>query len=113
MISGLYCAWGNYPIKKAKGIHMAGNRFIIDNKWVYGKTWQLQFTNNFQQNKLTNLLISWGVINYPDLKMHVMKNLKIYVNNKLIEFNKIIINDENYKQLTNEQSLLYNCLFIN
>jgi hypothetical protein len=113
MINGLYCAWGNCPIKKANGTHMAGNRFMIDNKWVYGKTWQLQFTNNFDQNKLTNLLMIWGIINYPDLKEHVMKNLKIYVNNKLIEFNKININDENYNQLTNEQRLLYNCLFIN
>ena len=112
MINGLYCAWGNCSIKKAYGIHMAGNRFIINNKWVYGKTWQLQFTNDFKQNKLTNLLMIWGIINYPKLKNYVMKDLKIYCNNNLIKFNEININDQNYNQLKSDQKLLYKYLFI-
>ena len=111
MINGLYCAWGNCSIKKVYGIHMAGNRFIINNKWVYGKTWQLQLTNTFEQNTLTNLLIIWGIINYPKLKKNIMKNLKIYVNNNFINFNEIILNDNNYNNLTNDQKLLYNNLF--
>ena len=112
MINGLYCAWGKCSIKKAYGIHMAGNRFIINNKWVYGKTWQLQFTNDFKQNKLTNLLMIWGIINYPKLKNYVMKDLKIYCNNNLIKFNEININDQNYNQLKSDQKLLYKYLFI-
>lgn len=111
MINALYCAFGNCPIKKAYGIHMAGNRFIIDNKWVYGKTWQLQLTTKFEQNELSNLLMIWGLINYPQLKDHVMKFLKIYVNNNFVKFNEININDNNYNNLTNDQKLLYNYLF--
>ena len=29
---------------------MAGNRFFINNEWNYGKSWQLQLTNNFETN---------------------------------------------------------------
>ena len=111
MINGLYCAWGNCSIKKVYGIHMAGNRFIINNKWVYGKTWQLQFTNDFEQNKLTNLLMIWGIINYPKLKKNILKNLKIYVNNNFINFNEIIYSDINFNNLTLDQQLLHKYLF--
>lgn len=110
MINGLYCAWGNCSVKKAYGIHMAGNRFMINNKWVYGKTWQLQLTNNFEQNKLTNLLMVWGITNYPKLKKYIMKNLKIYINDTFIKFNQININDTNYNSLTLDQQLLHKYL---
>jgi hypothetical protein len=111
MINGLYCAWGNYDLTKAYGMHMAGNRFRIDNKWIFRKTWQLQFTDNFEQNKLTNLLMIWGLVNYPKLKKYIMKNLKIYCNNIFVDFNKIIINDVNFNKLTSDQQLLYIYLF--
>ena len=106
MINGLYCAWGNCSIKKVYGIHMAGNRFLINNKWIYAKTWQLQLTNNFEQNILTNLLMIWGIINYPKLKKYIMKDLKIFVDNNFVDFNKIIKNDNNYNKLTSDQQLL-------
>lgn len=111
MINGLYCAWGNCSIKKVYGIHMAGNRFMINNKWFYGKTWQLQLTNDFEQNKLTNLLMIWGLINYPKLKKNIMKNLKIYVNNNFINFNEINYRDITFDNLTVDQQLLYKYLF--
>ena len=113
MINGVYCAWGNCSLKKVYGIHMAGNRFIIDNNWIYSKTWQLQLTNDFEQNKLTNLLMIWGIIQFPELKKHVMKSLKIYCNNNILNFNEISINDINYNKLTTEQKLLHKYLFIN
>jgi alpha-N-acetylglucosamine transferase len=113
MINGLYCAWGNCSIKKVYGIHMAGNRFMINDNWHYKKTWQLQLTDNFKQNMLTNLLMIWGILNYPKLKKNTMKNLKIYVNNNFVDFDKIIINDVNFNSLTFDQQLLHKYLHPN
>ena len=109
MINGLYCAWANCNIKNIYGIHMAGNRVYINNKLIYGKTWQIQVMDYFSDfNKLTNLLMVWGIINYPELRNHVMKDLKIYIDSKFVKLNEIDKESIEYKSLSKEQKILFN-----
>ena len=110
MIDGRYCAWGIHKNNKdCYGMHMAGLKYNINNKWINYKTWMVQIPEEDGFNKITNEMTIWGIHKFPELKSILMKNLKIYINNKLIDFDKITF--FNFINLTKSQQKLYNLLY--
>ena len=84
-----YNVWGGLSNKKIYGLHMAGLRFKINNKDVFGKTWNYQTLFNSAYDKITNETLMWGI-----------KNIKIKEDYDKIFFNNLQIilkNDETIK----------------
>ena len=111
MIDGSYCKWGNYDSdKNINGIHMAGLKYLINNKWINAKTWEIQILKDDGFNVISNLITIWGILKYPKLKDFLMQNLKIYDGKNLINLSDIIIHDDLYNKLLTSQKFLHKIL---
>lgn len=105
MIDGNYCAWFNSPDLDIKGIHMAGLKYFVNDKYKLYKTWMLQMNKDDDLNDLTNEVSIWGLNNYPELKNYLFKDLKIVIFDEAINIKEI---DELKFILLNEnQQILY------
>jgi hypothetical protein len=102
-ISGLYNAWGFDKIN-VYGLHMAG-LFRTDKKKINFKTWEFQPNDENAYNLHTNLTFIYGLIKYPELKKHILKNLYISINDKLYKLNECYKN-----KLSPTQMVLYDLL---
>ena len=111
MIDGRYCMWGVHENnnKVCYGMHMAGLKYNINDRWENYKTWMVQIPQEDGFNKITNQMVIWGISKFPELKSILMKNLKIYINNKLIDFDKITFFI--FINLTDSQQELHNSLY--
>lgn len=109
MIDGRYCAWGKHSDEEIYGMHMAGIKYEIQGQWKNYKNWMVQIPTEDGFNNITNETAIWGIINYPALNGILMANLKIYIGEKLIDFNKIAF--LYFIQLTESQQELHNILY--
>jgi hypothetical protein len=109
MIDGKYCAWGAHTNEEIYGMHMAGLKYEINDKWINYKSWMVQIPIEDGFNKTTNETVIWGLNKYPELKSVLMKNLKIICGKNLIEFDKIPFFV--FLNLTNSQQELHNFLY--
>lgn len=109
MIDGRYCAWGKHTDDEIFGMHMAGLKYEINGKWENYKSWMVQIPIEDGFSTIVNETVIWGIINYPALKPILMANLKIYINNRLINFDKIAF--LYFIQLTESQQELHNLLY--
>lgn len=75
-INHFYNSWG-YHNDKCKSLHMAGLFYIINNKKVNAKTWQIQNKTPDCFNIKTNEIGNWGIQKYKNLENILFKNLKI------------------------------------
>lgn len=85
MIDGRFCAWGFREEVDTCGVHMAGLRYLVNDKWTHYKTWMLQIPVEDGMNNVTNQTCLWGFKKYPKLKNILMKNLKFYIYGSLKE----------------------------
>jgi len=109
MIDGIYCSWGNHSDEEIFGMHMAGLKYKINDQWKNYKTWMVQIPIEDGFNKITNQMVIWGINKYPELKSLLMTKLKLYIGNKLIDFNKISLFI--FIKLTDSQQELHNILY--
>jgi hypothetical protein len=109
MIDGRYCAWGKHSDEEIYGMHMAGLKYEIQGQWKNYKSWMVQIPIEDGFSTITNEIAIWGIINYPALKGILMANLKIYIGEKLIDFDKIAF--LYFIQLTESQQELHNILY--
>lgn len=109
MIDGKYCAWGAHNDNDIYGLHMAGLKYYINNKWKTYKSWMVQtfYDNGF--NDKSNDIAIWGLNNYPKLKELFMNNIKIIKKNKLINFINMSLLD--FINLSESQRDLHNLLY--
>ena len=84
MIDGLYASWGHK--NDSLGMHMAGLKYLINGEMKEYKAWQIQIPEDDGFNPITNLVAIWGLENYPMLHKYLMKELKIRIDYKLINF---------------------------
>ena len=103
MIDCRYCHWGDNIKYDIYGIHMAGLYYIVNNKKINSKTWQIQIPIYDGFNTITNKIALWGIKKYPKLKDILYKNLKFYVYNKLYSINDIKNNENIYNELNRYQ----------
>jgi hypothetical protein len=109
MIDGLYATWRIN--KNSYGMHMAGLKYLINGEMKEHKSWNIQIPEKDGFNDITNIIALWGLENYPQLKYILMNNLKIRIENNLIDFNSILKNDNNYLKLNKYQQQLYDFIF--
>ncbi len=109
MIDGKYCAWGKHNDNEIYGMHMAGLKYEINGIWKNYKCWMVQIPHEDGFSTITNEIVIWGILKYPELKNILMKNLKIYICEKLIDFDKIAF--IYFIQLTDSQQELHNAIY--
>ncbi len=109
MIDGRYCSWGAQSDEEIFGMHMAGLKYEIQGQWKNYKCWMVQIPREDGFNTITNQTAIWGIQNYPALKPILMANLKIYIGERLFDFDKIPF--LYFIQLTESQQELHNVLY--
>ena len=102
MINGNYCSWGKNN-DEILGLHMAGLKYKLNNIMKEFKCWMVQVPYYDGFSDITNEMAIWGITNYPQLKEVIMSNLKIILEDKLIDFNNINVNSNYYNLLTQLQ----------